>query len=90
MNGLGADGTILPDSWAYDPINNKWSKLDLRQPAAGPPPLYRQFAVVRDKTLVVYGGLATAGPVGALWLYSFVTQQWTLLDKDSASGPGAR
>jgi N-acetylneuraminic acid mutarotase len=77
----GYDGqTRFADTWAYDPIKNKWTEL---RPAGAVPPGRSGHKMVYDSNtgkIVMFGGYDGNFGLGDTWEYDPAKNTWTELD----------
>jgi N-acetylneuraminic acid mutarotase len=71
FGGYVSGGTIVNDTYAYDPVQNSWSALN----SIGPPPARYQSAMVYDAAkgrMMIFGGIAADNTtrLGDNWAYT--------------------
>ncbi len=90
FGGSGAGGSVLNETWAYDPDGNSWAEVEPPSPV---PPGRVAHAMAYDVTsgrLIMLGGRDAAGAnLDDAWAYDSMANSWTQL-KPSATRPSAR
>jgi len=74
----GYNGSLLNDTWSYDPAINSWTELN---PSNPPSPRF-DHAMVYDSSrdrIIMFGGYNN-GPLNDTWSYDPATNSWTELN----------
>jgi N-acetylneuraminic acid mutarotase len=92
FGGMGADGNLLNDTWAYDVTSNAWTELT---PSSSPSIRYRIAMAYEQATgrLILFGGryLRTAAQASFqqdysdTWAFDLARETWTNLNPSGAS-----
>ena len=84
----GYDGTLVNDTWAYDPLANTWTDLD---PAGSVPSPRGNHRMVYDSAsgrVILFGGYDGDAELYDSWAYDSAASTWT--DLDPVGPPPAR
>ena len=84
FGGMLASSNPTNDTWAYDHVNNTWTKMS---PARSPAPRYdhaMSYDAESDRVVLFGGWTAGSGIVDDTWAYDYGNNTWTEMD------PGTR
>ncbi|CAG9336316.1 lztr1_1 [Blepharisma stoltei] len=87
FGGLGEDGELFNDFWAYDTINEKWKSIE----AAGsaPSPRYGFASAENSGVIAVWGGHGSSGYLNDIYMFHIGTLQWYFI-QNPTSPPSPR
>ena len=89
FGGIEKEGTLLGDTWIYDPSTNAWTEVT----AAGTTPSARGgHAMVYEPAtgkVLLFGGKDDSGVLNDTWTFDVATTTWTRLEPANGS-PTAR
>lgn len=85
VGGCESGGDPVSDVWIYDITSRQWSKE--KSPLE---PRYGHSSVVYNDSMFVFGGRKKKAFFNDLWMYSFATGTWKLLDVSGAPSPRSR
>ncbi len=77
--GGGTEEDDFNDTWAYDPVTNRWTELE---PAGSIPAERSGYAMVYEGAagrMILFGGFNATGDFNDTWAYDPATNRWTEL-----------
>lgn len=94
--GMSRHG-VCRDMWVFEPGAVKWREVRQKQgavtpwePAAGERREWLPFGAVADaQKVLVFGGQSGIQADASLWLFDFVSEEWTLLPQPQGAGSAA-
>ena len=88
FGGLGGDGRVVNDIWAYDPAANAWTEL---HPGGDPPPARYGHAMACEPAsgrLIIHDGCDASGAIfDDIWAYDPATNAWIELEPRGEAPP---
>jgi hypothetical protein len=87
LEGKQWPGTLSNETWSYDPVQEKWTKM---QPATSPKARYYHTMAFDPGTnrVVLYGGIESHGAsLCDTWTYDLTNDAWTQVNPSPNPGP---
>lgn len=90
--GLDRSGTLLGDTWVFDPSVGEWSKVDTAGTAPDPRAFHQVVYDPMSDRVLMWGGWVGSSTArdATMWSFDVETSEWSILDVPESEAPTPR